>query len=364
MALQPTTKLKLFYGTDSQGFYWPGSAQKRKEILGVKRNQPATFESVYQGRPGKRIGRIFLADDFHYYDPPATLSLGITDTAVRVLCSRGTIFQCWDTAFSTSDQSAWSVCTTALFIPCNDYHCNEPFDIFGPCESHLDVYLLDVFREKLDWGGLLGAAKTQNHKWHPELVLIENRASGISLIQTLPASNVPILGVNTGNAGKGERAINAIGQKDAASVQGWYRQHRVRHPHGAAWLPDFEAEMKDFTGVDDGSSDQVDSNVHLITHAIRTSATSTILPTGYGAPRTQSLGGGIELDTTLNPLDPREALMIAFAQIEENIFDPYEGTCGRCDNCDEGYCKVQGRRVVSMDSCEYFTLPETEVLFT
>lgn len=361
MALHPTVKYKLFYGTDSTGFYWPGSAQKRREILGVKRNQPSTFESVYQGRPGRRVGRIFMADDFNYYPQPPTLALGITDPAMRAFCAKGVVYQAWDTAFSTSDQSAWSVCVTALFEPCDKYHRDEPFDIFGPCEPHLDVIILDVFREKMDWGGLLNAAKTQNHKWHPENVLIENRATGISLIQTLPASNVPVIGVSTGNAGKGERAVNVIDQKAAASVQGWYRQWRVLHPQEAPWLNDFEAEHKDFTGVDDGSSDQVDANVHLITHAIKIGMSSTLLPTGYGVNRVPNLGSGSPSEITHDlgiTTDPREALLIRLSELEEEAFDPYAGTCGRCSNYSKGYCRVQQRSVISLDSCEFFSLPD------
>lgn len=350
-----TSTLKLYYGTDAQGFYWPGSAQKRKEILNVKRNDPSTFESVYQGRPGRRIGRIFVADDFAYYEPPEGLNRGISDPKIRQFCQKGNIFQAWDTAFSTSTQAAYTVCVTGLFISCSDYHRGENSEILGICDNHYDVLILEVLRKKLDYGSLVNEVKAQNVKWRPDAVLIENRASGISLIQTLPSSNVPIEAINVGTSGKGERAINRVDEKAAGSVQGWYRNHRVLHPKTADWLDTFEAEMKDFSGENDSSSDQVDGAVHLITHGIRLSTQTTLLPTDFDVRR---LEADVRSETlvTVDPLhtDPREIFLQYLGGLEDNVLDPFDGTCSRCERYDNGHCNLLGREVIAMDNCGMF----------
>jgi phage terminase large subunit-like protein len=354
--LPETVTIKLHYGTDPIGFYWAGSAEKRSEVLGVKRNEPATFQAVYQGRPGRRIGTIFLADDFTFYTPPPDLESGCLAPGARELLAKGqAVFQAWDTAFSTSEQSAFSVCVTGMFVPCDRYHRNESSFLSGTCEHHFDVVILDVFRRKMDWGDLPNEVKRQYFKWQPQMVIIEKRASGISLVQTLPSAGIPVLGIEVGAASKGERAINRVDARSAGSVQGWCRQHRVSFPEEASWLDVFLAELKDFSGDGGGASDQVDAFVHLVTHAIKLGSTTMMLPTGFdGQPiMTQPAPAAEEVEQGVGFF-----LQVLGLPGIEDLDDPYAGMCGRCRNYEDGYCVFQRRAVISMDSCLEYSEPE------
>lgn len=76
------------------------------------------------------------------------------------------IVQSWDTAFKTKAENDYSVCTTWAFTS-NLYVC------------------IDLFRKKLDFPSLLNEATRLYEVYNPDLVLIEDKASGQSLIQTL-----------------------------------------------------------------------------------------------------------------------------------------------------------------------------------
>ena len=74
--------------------------------------------------------------------------------------------QSWDTANKPSDLADYSVCTT--------------WGLQGP-----HFYLLNVLRKKLSFPELKRAVIEQNGLFRPEVILIEDRASGTQLIQDL-----------------------------------------------------------------------------------------------------------------------------------------------------------------------------------
>ena len=76
------------------------------------------------------------------------------------------IVQSWDTASTAEELSNYSVCTTWL--------------VRGDA-----YYLIDVFRERLTYPDLKRAVLAQYRKFQAGVVLIENKGSGISLIQDL-----------------------------------------------------------------------------------------------------------------------------------------------------------------------------------
>lgn len=78
------------------------------------------------------------------------------------------VFQSWDTAISEENHAAYSVCTT--------------WGVFGKYFA-----LMDVFREKLTYPGLLKAALAQFDRFKPAAVFIEKASSGHSLLQDLQA---------------------------------------------------------------------------------------------------------------------------------------------------------------------------------
>lgn len=363
-----TTRVRQFeipFGVDprGQGFYWPSSDQKRSEVLSVKRNAPADFEAVYQGRPGAREGVIFLAKDLDAFFYPTLadgtafpfteFELALNSPYVRKFIERGQcVLQSWDTAFSTTLSSAWSVCVTALLIPCQKYHCGEDENQLGPCEFHYDVLILNVFRKRLDFGDLSAAFKTHYRMWTPFEVLLEKKASGFDIMSALKSAAIPITAVEPRES-KRARAINSVGPKTAGSVQGWFRQHRVLTPTYAPWLEQWRTEMKDFSGADDTSSDQVDATVHLVTKAIILGSSMITLPTDYD--RAEAPGYLLNDQLPIDPTtDPRRMFLSVLGELPNMVDDPYYGTCSRCIHEGVKFCKIQNRRMLAMDSCDQF----------
>ena len=74
--------------------------------------------------------------------------------------------QSWDTANKATELSDFSVCTT--------------WGVKGK-----DLYLLDLFRQRLEYPALKRAVREQQTGYGATVVLIEDKASGTQLIQEL-----------------------------------------------------------------------------------------------------------------------------------------------------------------------------------
>lgn len=282
-------RVRWKYGEDymGQGFFWPdpenpvckrrgpGNEPKRRDYFSVKRLSPAEAEAVYQCNPGARQGSVFIDSDFaRRFAPPANLGAGVHDPEVAALVAKGAmVVQAWDTAFSATESSDYTVCTTALLIECDHYHANEDPMTIGECEPHYDVFLLDVYRDRVAFGDLAAKVREMHQRWHPTVIVVEKKAYGVVIVESLLAAGLPIVPVSPGPLeSKRARAVEGVG---AGSVQGWCRTHRCVFPgmdeNGSEpdWLEPFIREMKDFTGEPGNRDDQVDSYVHLVTWAIR-----------------------------------------------------------------------------------------------
>jgi predicted phage terminase large subunit-like protein len=112
------------------------------------------FSGQYQQSPSPLGGGMVKAVWFKIYT-----SSEVTDTFEM-------IFQSWDTANKPSELSDYSVCTT-----------------WGVKEKH--IYLLDVYRKRLGYPELKRAVAERAETFHPETILIEDKASGTQLIQDL-----------------------------------------------------------------------------------------------------------------------------------------------------------------------------------
>lgn len=365
--------LQITYDVDpkKQGFFWPASEQKRIDYFAVKRLRPAEAESVYQCRPGARTGSIFVEADFRYFRAPDGIDMGLRNPAVKafVETSGGFVAQGWDTGITASSQSDFTACITVLLVPCYEYHRNEDVTLLGPCDTHFDVYVLEVYKAKIEIGDLVTAIREQNQKWQPRIVLIEKKANGTPALQALANSQIPLEGVIPVES-KRERAVNGGG--GAGSVQGWFRSGRVLFPQLGSvldtaiflpWLPDFTRELKDFTGEKGGRDDQVDAMVHVIGWAIREGGASNSF-----APEWQSLAGvdaqmgighngGPPMGISNLPMDAIAHFAAAESQafdvgtlLERGIiFDPFDGMCGRCLNfAQPGFCKFHRLAVTTL----------------
>lgn len=145
------------------------------------------------------------------------------------------IIQSWDTAYEGDDTNAYSVCTT--WAKCPDGY-----------------YLLDVWRDRPGFPALVKQVKDLKAKWKAKMVIVENKASGISLAETLrEPGKIPWLVDISPQKGKVERA-------QQQSVK--FEQGQVWLPVKADWLPAYEAELFQFPHSK--FDDQVDSTVQLL----------------------------------------------------------------------------------------------------
>jgi phage terminase large subunit-like protein len=353
-------QVRWSYGQDPSGlgFFCPQLPQKQRDYFALKLLRPAEAETVYQCRPGARIGSIFVQADFRYFDPPQGLEYGMASRYVLawVRQQTGWVVQAWDTALSASSDADWSVGVTGLLVPCQQFHRDVDAAILGECDPHYDVYILDILRDRLDIGDLANAMRSYSLKWAPEKILIEKRAHGSAAIQALYNSGLPVEGVET-HESKRDRAIN--GGSGAGSAQGWYRSGRVQHPKPDAiklpWVLPMERELKDFTGERGGVDDQTDAIVHLINHAIVEGSSSLVFPSGWGSiadvdrnMRYDPAAPFIEMDRT-----PVEKL------VEDGlVLDPFAYNCGRCMSFYEDKrptCQFHQRMVSALHpACEAF----------
>jgi len=356
---------KLYYGEDplaksidSNAFFWPESDQKRRELYSVKRNHPDVYESVYQCRPGQRIGSIFLDSDFTYYMPPVGLSLGIVDPEARTFLQQfQVIVAAWDTAFEANSEASYTVGIVAGLLPCTSFHRGEDPQVLGECEPHLDVYILDILRQKLSWGDLPREFRRIHRRWGVNIHVVEKRGAGISLYQSMPTIGIRVEGVDVKES-KRARAIEGV---EAGSAQGWFRQHRVYLPFGAEWVDLFKTELKDFVGDNSGRDDQVDAAVHLINYAIQIGSNVFLLPSDWTPENVDNV-----MEVVPENLAEQQTIqaemssgLISFISVAPSFHEQfYDETCGFCNNNINGFCKIQKRSVAIFDSCFEFALRE------
>lgn len=187
--------------------------KKIKENLGTY-----FFSAQYQQTPVPEAGNLVKWEWFRTYRdlPPAK-------------SPRHKIVQSWDTAMKAHDGTDWSVCTTWAV-------------------RNKDYYLIDVYRERLDFSSLKKKVYVLRRQFDAKDVLIEDAGSGTGLIQQLRAEGRfrPI-------------AVKPDGKKEdrLAAQSALIEAGHVLIPEGATWSEAFRAEILAFPfGKHD---DQVDS---------------------------------------------------------------------------------------------------------
>jgi predicted phage terminase large subunit-like protein len=181
----------------------------------------ANFAGQYQQRPAPIGGGMIKAAWFRRFDG---------SEAPRF----DRIVQSWDTANKPSELADYSVCTT--------------WGIAGP-----NAYLLDVLRRRLAFPELERAVIEQDARFTPEVILIEDRASGTQLIQALVAKG---LAHATGFAPDGDKVMRL--HAETATIENGF----VWLPREAPWLDEYLRELLLFpAGRHD---DQVDSTAQAL----------------------------------------------------------------------------------------------------
>ena len=192
--------------------------QTRREI------GTADFASLYQQRPAAAEGSVFKREWWRYYRETPPLKR---------------IVQSWDTAFKTGAENDFSACTT-----------------WGVADS--GYYLLWFWRGKVEFPELKRRMKWLADEYKPNQILVEDRASGQSLIQELKyASALPIIPVKVGSD-KRSRADPITGVIEAG---------KVFLPESAPWLNDFVDELAAFpNGVHDDAVDSTSQAINYLRH--------------------------------------------------------------------------------------------------
>jgi predicted phage terminase large subunit-like protein len=196
-----------------------------REPLQILDNTKATigsynFSAQYQQQPVPIEGNLVKLSWFSQYE--------CTPNPTEVTH----IVQSWDTASKDTELSDYSVCST-WYVKNNDY------------------YLVDIYREKLDYPALREAVVRQAEKYRPASILIEDTGSGSALLQDYRNHQLRGIPYPKPITPKGDKVV----RMSAASAR--IEAGHVHLPRNAPWLDEFKAEILAFPhGRHD---DQVDS---------------------------------------------------------------------------------------------------------
>ena len=207
-------------------------AREPLEILNQLRGSMGTypFEAQYQQNPQPQGGAIIKNAWLRYYKPVDEPQ----QFAYKV--------QSWDTASKSGELNNYSVCTT-----------------WGVVNSH--YYLLGVIRQRLEYPQLRRIAKEHYQRYRPRTVLIEDKGSGIQLLQDLRADGVPVTPYcPPPGHDKQMRLSNQSAQ---------FESGRVLLPDGGPWVGDYVRELTTFPGAK--YDDQVDSTTQALDYVVKQS---------------------------------------------------------------------------------------------
>ena len=201
------------------------SRESLETLLTIKQTIGSyNFDSQYQQNPSPVGGAIIKTDWICHYSPeelPAYFSNKV---------------QSWDTASKSGEFNDFSVCTT--------------WGVLGE-----RLYLLDVFRKRLEYPDLRRAVKEQYLKHSPNTVLIEDKGSGTALLQDLRGDGLYCLKAYCPPPGN-DKQMRLFAQ---ASV---FENGRVWLPQNAPWLAEYVRELTCFPGTK--HDDQVDSTTQVL----------------------------------------------------------------------------------------------------
>jgi len=187
--------------------------QMLKETMGEY-----NFEAQYQQTPAPLGGAMIKTAWLQYYEPG-------TESAFS------SVVQSWDTANKPGELNDYSVCTT-----------------WGVCDGRF--YLLDVFREKLNFPDLRRAVRSQAARFKAQTILIEDKASGTQLIQEL--RNEAVFGIKSYQPRP--RSDKRMRLHEQATG---FENGLIYLPSNAPWLSEYRLELTTFPGSK--YDDQVDS---------------------------------------------------------------------------------------------------------
>jgi predicted phage terminase large subunit-like protein len=198
--------------------------EAQKKVLGS-----AGTAGQLQQRPAPKDGLVFKAGFVRFY------KRGAEPEFVRSFLSA-------DTAFSKERTADYSVIAAAG-------ECNIP--------GMMGLWLTDLWRDQVGFPELKTQAKLMAAKHSPDTFLVEDKASGQSLIQELERdTDLPVVKVKVD--------VDKVTRANAAAPT--WEAGRIWLPEDAPWVADFLAELYAFPrGKHD---DQVDVLTQLVKYAI------------------------------------------------------------------------------------------------
>ncbi len=208
---------------------WPGkmneeAMQELESELG-----PYAVAGQLQQRPAPREGGLIKLGWFKYFDM-------IYNNNVLTHPRFDLIIQSWDTACKEGQTNDYSVCTT--------WGVND----FG-------AYLLDLWRERVDFPTLQNMAIILANQWRLNALLVEDASSGQALIQALRVgTKLPVKAVKVTK--DKETRVNA--------VSAFIESGRVFLPNDKAWMRGVLDELCNFPNA--AHDDIVDTFSMALTH--------------------------------------------------------------------------------------------------
>ncbi len=188
-------------------------------LLELQSVMGASFQALFQQRPSAIEGEIFKREFWPYYKQCSPYKM---------------IVQSIDTAFKTKKENDFSVIHT-----------------YGLTDTKFQ--LIDRWKAKVEFPDLKRAVIAKAAEFAPNEILIEDKASGQSLIQELRrGTNLPIIAIKV-DTDKISRAHASIGSIEAG---------RLELPESAPWLLDYIDTLAVFpNGVHD---DDVDATTQFL----------------------------------------------------------------------------------------------------
>jgi predicted phage terminase large subunit-like protein len=151
--------------------------------------------------------------------------------------SSATVIQSWDPAIKESEQADYSVCTTWLY-------------------QDKRYYLVDVFRDRIDYPTLKAQAISLAGVHKPNVILIEDAGGGTALARELQGAGLPAVAVKP-----------QFDKRTRMSIQSAkFANGQVFLPSVASWLDDLELELFSFPGS--RYDDQIDSISQALAYEI------------------------------------------------------------------------------------------------
>lgn len=216
------------------------------DFKGIKKTRE-TGDFLHEEREGKEQVEQLKKDlgsyafSAQYQQNPVPIEGGIIKPSwvkrYNIIPENIRIVQSWDTAIKTGNANDYSVCTTWA-------------------ETENGYFLVDIKRARFEYPDLKRTIINMAEKWNPKAIIVEDKASGQSILQDLRRETKLPLIATTPSKDKITRM---------ASVSALFEAGKVFLPQKAEWLIDYESEL--FSFPSSNNDDQVDSTSQFLNWA-------------------------------------------------------------------------------------------------